>query len=114
MALHCACRIGFVDHLYNNRYKIAFSTGLIVEIPIALCGSKYEHSKTLKIETSDNADAVPLANIKTDPINLFFVTAYVHPNSRRVLIDASASFQGTNLYRLTLVKGIFHPPSSRV
>jgi hypothetical protein len=111
MTLHCGCRLGFIDHLYNKRNEIAYAIGLIAEIPIALCGSKYQHHRTFKIEVNTSAHTVPPMLIKAEQINLFFVSEYSHSNSEMVLPDNSQPAHIKNLYQLLLVKPIFHPPA---
>ena len=53
MTLHCASRTGFLSYLYEHRMEIAYSLGLIDEVPISICHDAYEFNKGLTITTHD-------------------------------------------------------------
>jgi hypothetical protein len=111
MALHCGCRLGFLDHLYNKRHEIAYAVGLIAEVPIALCGGHYDPPKTFTIKPNSEAQSLPPAFIKAEPINLFFVAEYSQHDGEKILLNETQSPYFQNLYQLVLVKPVFHPPS---
>jgi hypothetical protein len=114
MALHCGCRLGFLDHLYNKRHAIAYAVGLITEVPITLCGGHYEPPKTFQLETNADTQSLPPVVIKAEPINLFFVSEYSQHNADKILLSETRSAYFQNLYQLVSVKQVFHPPSEIV
>lgn len=59
LTLHCAERLGLLSYLYEQRHKIAFSVGLIEEIPISLCNSDYDFEKGLKIHAPVTDHSLP-------------------------------------------------------
>ncbi len=111
MTLHCAGKLGLLDELYQKRLDIAFSLGLIREIPIAMCSSDYDFNGGLKIVSHDNSHAVPLSLTQTREINLFYTSVYYHTRPTSVIISRPTSIHPVDLYGLMLVTTIFHPPS---
>lgn len=62
MMLHSASRLGILSHLYEERHSIAFTIGLIAEIPIALCSSDYDADPGLSVQTTaGDQDPIPRA-----------------------------------------------------
>jgi hypothetical protein len=114
MMLHCACRLGVVDRVYKKRNEIAFSMGLIAEIPISICSSDYKTTHSFKQQSSDDEDALPALVFKTEFINLFFVPAYKHPDKNNITVNLDAFFTSVDLYKFKLPHSIFHPPSFAV
>jgi len=110
MALHCSCKLGFVDQLYQNRNEIAYTVGLIAEIPIAMCNSDYDFNQGLNIETHDS-DSVPQPLFQVREINLFFVSELQLQSSRQADFDGGPITSPLNLYSSTWAPNIFHPPS---
>jgi hypothetical protein len=111
MVVHCGCRLGFIDHLYNKRQEIAYVLGLITEIPMSVCGSNYEHPKTFEVEIHTDSHSVPPLVIKAEAINLFFISAYSHPDFEKVLLYKNSSFHSADLYQSALIKEAFRPPT---
>jgi hypothetical protein len=111
MLVHCLCRLGFIDHLYEKRNKIAHYFGLIREVPMSICGSKYQHAKTFTIETKTSSESIPL-NTKTHEINLFFVPKFSQTECVRVLLPKSFAIAYTDNYHFCFVFAFFHPPST--
>jgi hypothetical protein len=72
MVLHCSSRLGFLSYLYEKRHTIAYSAGLIAEIPIAICKSDYSFKKSFKIHHDDSEQNIPPGLVATFEINLFF------------------------------------------
>jgi hypothetical protein len=115
MTLHCAMTLGFIDYLYNERHKISMTLGLIEEVPIALCGSRYEPVKTSKNvsseKTSHNHKSLP-STTRAHSISLFVISDFcldaftairervVHPNCL------------ANLYQFSHFHSVFHPPTA--
>ncbi len=61
MMLHSASRLGILSHIYEERHSIAFTIGLIAEIPIALCSSDYDVDPALSVQTTGDQDPIPRA-----------------------------------------------------
>ena len=111
MALHCGCRLGLLDQLFQKRHEIAYAIGLIEEIPIALCSSDYEFNTGLKIETHDDFPSIHYSMVHAKDISPFFISRYeLHRRQERLLADSNTTSY-PDLYRLVLVSPIFHPPS---
>jgi len=73
MILHCSCRLGFLNLIYQNRQQISLSLGLISEMPIAMCNSDYDFGHELKVQLSDEtASPLPPLLIQAREIILFF------------------------------------------
>ncbi|HMV08459.1 MAG TPA: hypothetical protein PK325_14450 [Cyclobacteriaceae bacterium] len=111
MALHCACRLGVLDHLYERRHQIAFSVGLLAEVPIAVCGHKYDPGTSLKINTQQQHAPLPSTVFQSQEIKLFFTSAElsVHPDYY-LLTSNGWRDCGATEYPSPDVS-IFHPPS---
>lgn len=71
MVLHCACRLGFISYLYENRHQIASSIGLVVEIQIASCSSDYDADESLHVKHTESDKNAPLNFRLAHEINLF-------------------------------------------
>ncbi|HMI66936.1 MAG TPA: hypothetical protein VK517_12900 [Cyclobacteriaceae bacterium] len=110
MTLHCTSRLGLLSHLYQVRHSIAYSVGLIAEIPIAMCSSDYDFSKGLQIEVPDSEKGMP-GLAQAYEINLFFISAFSLPDPSSVLLSRELFIRGPANYRLTPDLSIFHPPS---
>jgi hypothetical protein len=111
MALHCGCRLGFLDQLYQQRHKIAHALGVIEEIPMTMCNSDYDFEKDLKVEASDDSNSsLPLLHLVKE-INLFSVSLYYYSTPTKSLLSNGFSFWQADQYQFTLATSIFHPPS---
>jgi hypothetical protein len=116
MTLHCAMTLGFIDYLYNERYEISMTLGLIEEVPIALCGSRYEAVKTFKNvnreNSRDNQKSLPGSTARLHSISLFVISDFC--------LDAFTAIQQrvmhpncvANLYRFSHFHPVFHPPTA--
>lgn len=71
LTLHCAERLGLLSFLYEQRHEIAFTVGLIEEVPISMCNSDYDFEKGLKIDTPDTDHSLP-PTIVAREITLFW------------------------------------------
>ncbi|MFM7859349.1 MAG: hypothetical protein ACKO96_47355 [Flammeovirgaceae bacterium] len=111
MALHCGCRLGFLDLIYQKRHVIAYTIGIIEEVPIAMCNSDYDFNKGLKIDTKEEKSTSPASSLQAHEINLFFASPFINlpENSMRTLgkIFPAMSDPLTNQY----LPSIFHPPA---
>jgi hypothetical protein len=75
MTLHCGCRLGFLDLLYQKRHQIAFTIGLIGEVPMTMCNSDYDFDRGIKIESTDSEGRMPISTIAHE-IDLFYIPGY--------------------------------------
>jgi hypothetical protein len=110
MALHCASRLGILDRVYQSRNNIAYVLGLIKEVPIAMCSVDYDFNQSLQIKTDDSSQSLP-STTQAREINLFFATQYSYPQPQQILLYSRSFVNPTNLYGLTIVSSIFHPPA---
>jgi hypothetical protein len=111
MLLHCSGRLGLLDQLYGSRFVIAYSIGLIDEVPITVCNGEYDTRSAFTIETSDHSHSSLPSKFQVREINLFTVKVLSHID----FIPLSLSTPGQafdDLYALILTKPIFHPPSA--
>jgi len=73
--LHCAGRTGFLSYLYKQRHEIAYTLGLISEVPIAVCSAGYfVHDNGQAIQTAADSTNVPAVLTNAAEIVLFFIT----------------------------------------
>jgi len=112
MTLHCGARLGLLDHLYQKRNDIALALGLIQEVPIATCSSDYDFNGGLKVVSHNNSHSVPSSLTQAREINLFFTFEYYSPRVQHVLLSKRPLIDLVDLYGLTLVTSIFHPPTA--
>ncbi len=110
MTLHCSSRLGLLSHLYQVRHSIAYSVGLIAEIPIAVCSSDYDFSKGLQIEVPDSEKGMP-GLAQAHEINLFFISAFYLPEPSSVLLSQQLFLRSPGSYGLMPDLSVFHPPS---
>jgi hypothetical protein len=111
MTLHCACRLGFIDYIYNNRNEIGYALGLVSELRITVCSNNYNSGKNLRIVVGDSSSSTPNTVFKTEHINLFFVPLPWNPHTTREIHNRQSRFTVPNFYKLQLVTSVFHPPS---
>jgi hypothetical protein len=111
MVLHCASRLGILSQVYQKRHSIAYTVGLIAEIPIALCGSDYDPSDKLYVQSEDAGEALPANFTQAQEINLFIVNGElsVMPGWLLIATDDPCRYHGS-LYPSPSFR-IFHPPS---
>ena len=90
---------------------MAFTVGLISEVPIAMCNSDYDFDKGLKIQDNDKGDKAPRSFSMAQEIILFLPgQSYSIPvNAGAPLNSKIQSVQ--SMYRSTYLLDIFHPPS---
>jgi hypothetical protein len=113
MTLHCASRLGFLSSLYQQRHKIAFTLGLISEVPIAMCNSDHNLEQNFIIQNDTETEStVPPIAFQAQEIQLFcndFMDTSSDPTRALSLID-NQSFIIDRAYS-TPALSIFHPPS---
>lgn len=113
MMLHCASRLGFLTYLYQYRHNVAYSVGLIAEIPIALCSSDYDDGKGLTIQQHEQSEkSLPATLVQAHEINLYF---------ERILFTTTLQFTWLTPDRIPNLtetpytpplQDIFHPPTA--
>jgi hypothetical protein len=111
MFLHASSRLGWVDLLYQKRHQIAYSIGLIAEVPIAMCSQDFNlgHQSLVVKENPSDHTVPPIAH--AHEINLFVVDiATPHAPVRTANLVYGLRWE-VILYRLDFHKGIFHPPA---
>lgn len=112
MTLHCACRLGVLDSLYQQRNEIAYAIGLIDEVPIAMCNSDYDFDERLKIDVKEDNSSLPLRFPQVQEINLYFKFTEI------TIIPGFQSISKISLCHFLIgeyiapLNSIFHPPSS--
>ena len=112
MALHCGCRLGFLDQLYQKRNEIAFTIGVMTQMPISICSSNYDFGKRLKVGTHESEhSSVPQSIIHIREINLFFYSAYQLPRPQGMILFDESIVSPPDRYKLSMSNSIFHPPS---
>ena len=111
MVLHCASRLGILSQVYQKRHVIAYTVGLIGEIPIALCGSDYDPSDKLHIQSGDADEALPVNFIQAQEINLFMISGELSLVPDWLLIDERGLYRHHDGLYPSPSFSIFHPPS---
>lgn len=113
MTLHCASRLGVMSYLYQQRHSIAYSLGIIAEIPVAMCTGDYDFGKGLVIEEHHPSEStVPPAFFQTQEINLYLSPFSFFETSPHWLTvgNDKAMMTEDNNYPSPPVS-IFHPPA---
>ena len=113
MVLHSASRVGLISYLYQQRHEIAYTLGIIAEIPIAMCSSDYDFSGKLVIHEQKSADSsVPPSIAQAPEIHLFLqrLCTFDVNGVRSLVRIAHQSYIADNGYP-TPTLSIFHPPS---
>lgn len=112
MMLHCAARMNFLSYLFEHRQEIAFSLGLIDEIPIAVCKHDYDSDRSLKIETHETEKSgLPATLFQAREIILFIHFSLIDINPRP---EISMADHVTLLPQKKYTPpgfSIFHPPA---
>ncbi len=113
MALHCAGRLGLLAYLYQNRHEVAFTLGLIKEVPIAVCSTDYEGDKTLIVTAQDDTDkSLPTAISQAHEINLYFERAIVNHSPQFTWLATDRLSSLTETPYTPPLRDIFHPPTA--
>ena len=112
MVLHCASRLGVISYLYSKRHDIAYSVGLIAEIPIAMCNSEYFPKQApLVIKTPETTDeSRPIQFFQAHEILLFVEVRSDAFRSEpfQIKTDHNTAFLQSRYTPPAL--SIFHPP----
>jgi len=111
MMLHCASRVGFLSYLHQQRQEIAYSLGLISEMPIAICSSDYDFNSGLVIHASGDESTAGQTLPVALEIKLFFspVEIPVMIPETIIAIRNDIPYGGRPLTGCLL--SIFHPPA---
>ncbi len=113
MVLHSTSRLGILSYLYQQRHQIAYTIGMIAELPIAMCNSDYNFNGELLIQSHDMADStLPPTIFIASEIHLFFTRL------TDIAIDPNRLLASLNKLPWVVVRdytspslSIFHPPS---
>jgi hypothetical protein len=111
MTVHQAGRLGFVSFLYENKARIAYSIGLITELPIALCSSDYAADQSLVIFSAEDSESVPPLAIQTRDLNPFIFSLFVLPIPARNLLYSDLFVPDSGSILPGAVQALFRPPS---
>jgi hypothetical protein len=111
MTVHQAGRLGFVSFLYENKARIAYSIGLITELPIALCSSDYTADQSLVIFAAEDSESVPPLAIQTRDLNPFIFSLFVLPAPARSLLCSDLFVPDSGNILPGAVQALFRPPS---
>jgi hypothetical protein len=111
MTLHCASRLEILSYLYQNRQELAWSLGLIREVPITMCNSDYDFGSGLKIENVKADHALP-AFAYAHEIILFPASLFSYRQPEKVLL--SGGYLGNSIDNLPAGAAftVFHPPAT--
>lgn len=113
MVLHCASRLGLVAYLYDSRHDIAYSMGLITDIPITICETEYfTKDAPFRIVLPDNHadEQMPVQHFQAREIVLFAEEtdkSILPPFSAMNIEHNTATFESR--YPAPEL-AIFHPP----
>ena len=111
MMLHCASRVGFLSYLYQHRNEIAYTIGIIAEVPIALCSSDYDFCSGLKIHVQDESDQSLPSVFKAIEIQLFFSGQNIKVEPKLAIICVNQIPDVLDKVYNSPAFSIFHPPS---
>lgn len=111
MMLHCAGRLGILSYAYEQRFQIAFTLGLIDEMPMTMCSHEYyaDGGLDLQYNNHESPNSIPSATFTSQEINLFFSTV---PAPTTMLSGLTAAHH-TGIVQgkyLPPALSIFHPP----
>ncbi len=109
MMVHSAGRFGALSFLYEKRQAIAYSIGLIAEIPIAMCSSDYDFGKGLKLEEFSSDHTMP-AFMQAHEINLFYVSDFSLAEPDKILLLQDQIITDSGIYARIARPSVFHPP----
>jgi hypothetical protein len=112
MVLHCAGRLGLLSHLYENRHHIAYTIGLITEVPIAMCSSDYDFDGGLAILENDTAEQPGQQHlfVQAQEIILFMPPAATQPSFTETSFTVKGLTPYSGQFYHTANADIFHPP----
>jgi hypothetical protein len=109
MTLHCGCRLGVFDHVYQMRHQIAYTVGLIEEVPMAMCSSDYDFDRGIKIVSVDVEAGMPISTLAHE-ITLFYIVGFQLPDRERMLFKEYHDSYIDTFYQ-DHPNLIFHPPA---
>lgn len=109
MLVHAAGRFGALSYVYENRHAIAFSFGLIGEVPIAMCSSEYDFGDQLMVDQSSSDESMP-AFMHAQEIKLFCVPVLNLPETGRTILEIEPPINAGPFYNPVSRSSVFHPP----
>jgi len=112
MVLHCASRTGLLTYIFQQRLQIAYSLGLIDEIPIAVCSSDYDFRHEFIVHQTDESSpashqTLPMAS----EIKLFFVTPLIHVTGTNGIAVVKNFRPDVTQPSPGCANAVFHPPA---
>jgi hypothetical protein len=111
MTLHCFSRLGVLSYVFEKRHEIAYSLGLIADIPIAMCSSDYDFTPGLTVQEADGVQSLPQHVTQAQEIILFFHTVATDIIlGEAVILMMAFDNRDDALYPSPLLS-VFHPPS---
>ncbi len=111
MVLHCAGRLGLLNQLYQKRHAIAYSVGIIQEVPIAICSSDYSQTKAIILVDHNDESSIPVRFVQAQEIILFLHDASFAFRQSTSLIAPHYQAIPKDQYLPPFLSGFFHPPS---
>jgi hypothetical protein len=111
MMLHCAGRLGLLSYLYNQRHAVAYSFGVIAEVPIATCSADYTHHQApLVIDDQQQSDEqLPVQFMQAKEINLFIEQFFTYDVTKAGETIPSNTLHFEPVYTSPNLP-VFHPP----
>lgn len=111
MIMHCAARLGVLSYLYEKRHDIAFSAGLISEIPMTMCSHHYDFGTGLVLhDTGDEHKSHINFSLVKDITLILQNTSYSIAKAWMIFDDEKIEFVQTS-YSSTYLLDIFRPPA---
>ncbi len=112
MVLHSASRLGVLSYLYQHRHDIAYTLGLIEEVPIASCTDDYHLSQGFEVVVAEQSDStLPPATWFAQEIQLFFHgKAEIQFSNPSIVLAGSYSVRPPESKYNSPIVSIFHPP----
>jgi hypothetical protein len=110
MMLHCAGRLGILDGLYHQRHRLAYSLGLIAEIPIAICSGDFDFDNKFNFQSDDKDETRTPISSQSRDITLFLVSDDLYLNFNPYILSTSVNARHRVNPYLSPTRAIFQPP----
>jgi hypothetical protein len=111
MTVHQAGRLGVFSFLYENKAKIAFTLGIIAELPVALCSSDYNADQSLVVFSAEDHESVPPVTIVTRDLNPFICSLFELSIPERNQLSAYLFISNTGRILPGTIQDLLRPPS---
>ena len=112
MFLHGASRLGVVHYLFSKRHSIAYSVGLISEIPIATCSGDYlsNHAPLIIKDADDTDERLPSTFSVAKKITFFIQAAHKTDQFACLISEVTYNTAPLKIPCSPPLSAIFHPP----